>query len=271
MSALYSKVDTHTNRNGWWCLCPPSMTADPMFQNISTDIVRQVLSYLTVADTRALYEACGCHHKEFHKSMRQMSLMNFPNKMWLRLQCNNRVYDYNIYSFNPNQYVPVKIQLRQDKFHCAGVCPCCNKRTSFQFDSIATLHQLSDPGLEPIPYYVAPDIIMVGFYHHLPEEVQQVGHVLDVLDPRYNSWRPAVISNLDKTHLHVRYFLSDYQDVVNKKSPRLALLGTHTDPWNNRGNRYNTKLTKTNWETTGHAVYLQHTGETAPSLKLLEE
>lgn len=224
-----------------------------MLNPLPIETIRQILQYLTVKETESLYQASGYPRKFFHPKIRSLCLHQFPNKMWLRLSCIKSV----VYGMcPPHQYVPVKIQLRESKFYCAGECPCCKKRTCFQFHSIADVQNRSDPDKKPLPYYVSENVIMAGYYHPLPQNVQQIGHVVDAVDR--DTWRQAVITFVSKDRLGVRFLFHGHLKVFRKKSPCLAKHGTHTNPWNDRNRRFYTCLHNTHWNTDGNAVYLYY-------------
>lgn len=234
-----------------------------MLNSLPTESIRQILHYLTVKETESLYQACGYTHKFFHQKIRSLCLHQFPNKMWLRLPC--KKCDYGIY---PYQYVPVKIQLREAKFYCAGECQCCKKRTCFQFHSIAVIKNLSDPDRKIYPFYVSENIIMAGYYYPLPEHVQQVGHVVDALNGDW--WCQAVITFVTRDRIGVRFLFRGHLKVFKKTSPCLATHGQHTNPWNERNRRFHSRLLNTQWNTEGQAVYLQYNkGEHA--FRIMEE
>ena len=241
-----------------------------MFNQLPTESVRHILQYMTIKETGNLYQACGYTHKFFHQRIRSLCLHQFPNKMWLRLPCKKFNYDNN--SLNPYQYVPVKIQLREDRFYCAGVCPCCNKRTCFQFDNIYIIKKWSEPNQKPLPYYVSENVIMVGYYHYLPQHMQHVGHVVDALDHRWNRWRQAVITKIIEDHIQVRYIHSGHYKMFKKTSPCLATHGRHTNPWNERNRGFYINLSNTQWSSEGHAVHLLYKNrEYSQNLLLMED
>lgn len=237
-----------------------------VLQQIPTDNIRLILRYLTIQDTWNLYQASGHTRKTFNRSIKSICL---PRKrqnlmMWLRLECDNRVYDMNRKSYNPYQYVPVKLQFRGDLVYVSATCPCCDFKSSFKFNNVALVKKLLDKDLKPTPFYVSQDLIFAGHYQCVPESELRPGNIVEVLQEThlhfgpYCRWVQAIITSINNTHIVVRYLGFDHVESIHKLSPRLAKHRTHIDPPQNHMTRMymSTPLTKSRWSTHGQPVYL---------------
>lgn len=236
-----------------------------MFEQISTDNIRMVLQYLTIQDTRNLFQACGHQKKTFSRAIKSLSRLSPLSKyrmMWLRLDCSNRIYNWH---YNPYQYVQCKIQFRGEYIYSSAKCPCCEKQSSFKFNNIYVFQQLFDENLKPTPHYTSSDIILAGYYYPVPDSILRVGNMIEILNKNANyyyneRWYKTIIISTNNTHITVRYLRFDMVETIHKKSPRIAIDGTHIDsPPNNRFYR-DIHLIQSRWSTNengnGEPVYL---------------
>lgn len=242
-----------------------------MFNQISTDNIRHLLEYLTIQESRSLFQACGYSIKLFNKKIKSLCFKPRQNSMmmWLRLQCKNRIYNFNKYSFNPYQRVHSTIRLRGDYMYVSATCPCCNQRNVFKFNNIGEIKKLLDPNTLPTPRYITDEYILTGYFQTLPEEIFNVGHIIDALaiDKRYkvSYWRQAIITSVNSTHVYIRYLRWGNTDIIKKTSQRLAIHGTHTKPWIDDSyysfsfgvTPNGIPLTESNWNKSGDPVFLQ--------------
>lgn len=254
-----------------------------MFNKLPIDICRQVLRHLTISETWYLFLACGHTRKLFNKKVRDMLGARQETLMWLPVECNKREYtsvctrhfDNTLIHpskpqrwFCPYQHVKTTLTFRGDFVHCSGECPCCHKRTSFKSDSIELVRWWMDPPTHsmPTPRHVSDDVIVVGCYTPIPEEILLVGHVIDALDTTsewlsgwWSLWKPSIIQSITSTHVRVRHLGGGGAETIKKTSARIAALGTHTNPWCERsGSCSQTKsLLESSWSRRGEPVFLR--------------
>lgn len=217
-----------------------------MFQHIPTDNIRQILLYLSVAETWSLFQAFHKPRPVLYRAVRSLCFsQQDPNqKMWAPLRCQNRRFSNPFYC--PRQHVPVRVHIRigmrnEPQIHLSAKCGCCGKRTSWKLQDVSYLRKLfvdhraleDDPWSDnhPLtPYYLSPHVCLAGYYKPLPDHFWRVRQKLDVLDEN-SVWYPAMILNTTDTHVHVRYLGRNTEALIHKTSPRLAKFGLRVRNW----------------------------------------